>query len=137
MEVPMAMGRPKAELVLSAGQREQLESLANSRPLPGGLGMRARIILLSAAGKTNQQIARQLRLSNATVGKWRRRFLEQDVAGLHDELRPGRPRPIGDERVAQLVRKTLKTKPKAGTHWSIRQIVGETGVSKSTVHRIW
>jgi putative transposase len=92
MEVPMAMGRPKAKLVLSAGQREQLKSLANSRSLPAGLVMRARIILLSAAGTTNQQIARQLRLSNATVGKWRRRFLEQDVAGLHDELRPGRPR---------------------------------------------
>jgi putative transposase len=59
------------------------------------------------------------------------------VSGLYDELRPGRPRPISDERVAQLVRKTLKTKPKAATHWSIRQIADETGVSKSTVHRIW
>ena len=133
----MAMGRPKAKLVLSAGQREQLESLANSRSLPAGLVMRARIILLSASGKTNQQIARQLRLSNATVGKWRRRFLEQDVAGLHDELRPGRPRPISDERVAQLVRKTLETKPKDGTHWSVRQMAKQTRLSKSTVHRIW
>ena len=118
----MAMGRPKAALVLSPEQREQLESLANSRSLPAGLVSRAKIILLSASGKTNQQIARQLGLTNATVGKWRRRFLEQDVAGLHDELRPGRPRPISDERVAQLVRKTLETKPKDGTHWSIRQI---------------
>jgi len=57
--------------------------------------------------------------------------------GLYDELRPGRPRPISDQRVAQLVRKTLKTKPKAATHWSLRQIAAETGVSKSTVHRIW
>jgi hypothetical protein len=57
--------------------------------------------------------------------------------GLYDELRPGRPRPISDERVAQLVRKTLQTKPPNSTHWSIRQIAGETGVSKSTVHRIW
>src|SRR5438093_8130860 len=85
----------------------------------------------------NQHIARQLGLTNATVGKWRRRFVEQGVSGLYDELRPGRPRPISDERVAQLVRKTLKTKPKAGTQWSIRQIADETGVSKSTVHRIW
>ncbi len=90
----MAMGRPKAVLVLSPQQREQLEGLANSRSLPAGLVSRARIILLSASGKTNQQIARQLGLTNATVGKWRRRFLEQDVSGLHDELRPGRPRPI-------------------------------------------
>ncbi len=137
MGVPMAMGRPKAALVLTPEQREQLGGLASSRSLPAGLVTRAKIILLSAAGKTNLQIARQLELTNATVGKWRRRFLKYDVAGLHDELRPGRPRPISDERVAQLVRKTLETKPKGGTHWSIRQIAAETRVSKSTVHRIW
>lgn len=73
---------------------------------------RAKIILLSASGK----IARQLELTKATVGKWRRRFLNEEVAGLHDELRPGRPHPISDERVAQSVRKTLETKPKGGTH---------------------
>ena len=50
----------------------------------------------------NQHIARRLGLSNATVGKWRRRFVEQEVSGLHDELRPGLPRPISDERAAQL-----------------------------------
>ena len=133
----MTWGRPKAALVLSAEQREQLESLAKSRSLSAGLVRRARIILLSASGQTNMQIARQLGLTNATVGKWRQRFLEQDVAGLHDELRPGRPRPISDERVAQLVRKTLETKPKDGTHWSVRQIASQSGVSKSTVHRIW
>src|SRR5438552_14344789 len=133
----MAMGRPKAALVLRPEQREQLEGLASSRSLPAGLVMRARIILLSASGKTNLQIARQLELTNATVGKWRRRFLKYEVAGLHDELRPGRPRPISDERVAQLVRKTLETKPKGGTHWSVRQIAGQTRLSKSTVHRIW
>jgi putative transposase len=137
MGVLMAMGRPKAVLVLRPQQREQLEGLANSRSLPAGLVSRARIILLSASGKTNQQIARQLGLTNATVGKWRRRFLEQDVSGLQDELRPGRPRPISDERVAHLVRKTLDRKPKDGTHWSIRQMARQTRISKSTVHRIW
>ena len=137
MGVPMAMGRPKAALILTPEQREQLEGLASSRSLPAGLVTRAKIILQSASGKTNLQIACQLRLTNATVGKWRRRFLKYDVAGLHDELRPGRPRPISDERVAQLVRKTLETKPKGGTHWSIRQIAAETRLSKSTVHRIW
>jgi len=133
----MAMGRPKAALVLTPEQREQLESLASSRSLPAGLVMRAKIILLSASGKTNLQIAHQMGLTNATVGKWRQRFLQQDVSGLHDELRPGRPRPISDERVARLVRKTLETKPKEGTHWSVRQIAADTRVSKSTVHRIW
>jgi len=85
----------------------------------------------------NQQIARRLGLSQATVGKWRRRFLQQDVTGLHDELRPGRPRSIGDESIARLVRKTLETKPQDGTHWSLRQVARHTQLSKSTVHRIW
>lgn len=133
----MAMGRPKAPLVLTPEQREQLNGIVKSRSLPAGLVSRARIVLLSAAGKTNQAIARQLGVTNATVGKWRRRFLEQDVTGLHDELRPGRPRSVSDERVAGLVRKTLETKPKDGTHWSVRQIARETRLAKSTVHRIW
>jgi putative transposase len=133
----MAMGRPKAALVLRPQQREQLESLASSRSLPAGLVTRARMILMSAAGINNQEIARQLRTTKTTVGKWRRRFLERDVTGLHDELRPGRPRPIGDEQVAQLVRKTLDSKPRDGTHWSLRRIARQTRLSKSTVHRIW
>jgi len=70
---------------------------------PAGLVSRAKIVLWSASGKTNLEIAQQLEMTNATVGKWRRRFLEQGIAGLHDELRPGRPRPISDERVAQLL----------------------------------
>src|SRR5260221_11740350 len=112
MGVPMAMGRPKAALVLTPEQREQLESLASSRSLPAGLVMRARIILLSASGKTNLQIARQMGLSNATVGKWRERFLQHDVSGLHDELGPGPPSPIRAERGAQLISKTLEAEPK-------------------------
>ena len=133
----MAMGRPKASLALSGEQQQQLESLAGSRSLPAGLVSRVRIILMSDSGKTNQQIARQLGMANATVGKWRGRFLDQGISGLHDELRPGRPRSVGDERVARLVRKTLETKPKNGTHWSVRQIARETHLAKSTVHRIW
>ncbi len=133
----MTRGRAKAVLLLDAEQREQLEGFANSRSLPAGLVRRARIILLSASGKTTREVARQLETSKVTVCLWRCRFLAHGVGGLYDELRPGRPRPISDERVAQLVRKTLKTKPKNGTHWSIRLIAEETGLSKSTVHRIW
>ena len=110
----MAMGRPKAVLVLDTEQREQLESFANSRALPAGLVRRAKIILLSASGKTNREVARQMGTSKVTVGVWRRRFLAHGVRGLYDELRTGRPRPISDERVAQLVRKTLRRNPKQG-----------------------
>jgi putative transposase len=137
MEVPMTMGRPKAELILTAEQEEQLKGMSASRSLPAGLVMRARIILMSAGGESNLAIATRLRLSQATVGQWRRRFVAQGISGLHDELRPGRPRTISDERVARLVRKTLESKPQNGTHWSIRQIAEHTRVSKSTVHRIW
>jgi putative transposase len=137
MEVFQVVGRPKAKLVLSPGQRKQLESMADSRSLPARLINRAPIILLSASGKTNQQIARQLGLASSTVGKWRRRFLDRDVAGLHEKLRPGRPRAISEERIAQLVHKTLERKPQEGTYWSIRQLARQTQLSKSTVHRIW
>src|SRR5712691_2228925 len=99
MEVPMAMGRPKAKLVLSAGQREQLESLADSRCLPAGLVMRARIIVVSEEVNTTQHIPLHLRLSNAAVCNSRRRFLEQDVPALHHDFRPARPRPISAEPV--------------------------------------
>lgn len=137
MEVPMGRGRPKAELVLTAEQRQQLESIANSRSLPAGLVQRARIILLSASGKPNQQIARQLELRPSTVSKWRRRFLAYGIMGLYDELRPGRPRSISDERVARVVRKTLQDRSPDATHWSIRQLAKQSATSKSTVHRIW
>lgn len=133
----MAMGRPKPPIRLTTEQRAQLEGIAKSRIMPAALVMRARIVLMSAAEKTNQQIMRDLGISHGTVWKWQRRFLDEGISGLDDELRPGRPRTISDERVAQLVSKTLKTKPKNGTHWSVRQIAAETRLTKSAVHRIW
>ncbi len=71
------------------------------------------------------------------VSKWRQRYLQQGLLGLHDELRPGRPRSISDEKVALLIRKTLQTKPQDGTHWTIRSVAKETKLSRPTVHRIW
>ncbi len=133
----MKLGRPKPVLVLAQEQRAQLESLASSRSLPHGLVTRVRIILLSAQGLTNRSIAARLRWTEATVGKWRRRFLAHGISGLHDEWRPGRPRSISDERVAGLIRRTLQTKPRDGTHWSVRQMAAQSRLAKSTVHRIW
>ena len=133
----MARGRPKAALVLSAQEREQLESWARSRSLPKGLVDRVRIVLLSAEGATNKAIAARLGLSQPTVGKWRRRYLEGGLQGLHDELRSGRPRSIEDERIASLITDTLEKKPEGATHWSCRTMATEAGVSKSTVQRVW
>jgi putative transposase len=137
MEVPMPMGRPKSPLVLAAEESKQLRAVAVSRSLPYGLVLRAKIILLSASGVSNQDIAARLHLNQVTVGHWRRRFLRQGLRGLHDELRPGRPRSIGDERVAALIRKTLRARPARGTHWSCRSLAAHSRVSKNTVQRIW
>ena len=133
----MNLGRPLAPLQLDGEQRQQLEALASSRSLPHGLVTRVRIILLSADGLSNKDIAARLQLNKMTVSLWRRRFLKQGLTGLHEELRPGRPRSIPDEKVATLIRRTLRTKPKDSTHWSCRSLAAETRLSKSTVHRIW
>jgi transposase len=71
------------------------------------------------------------------VGKWRRRFIDWRIAGLPDELRPGKPRSIEAERLAELIHKPLHTKPATGKHWSGRDMALETGISKSAVHRFW
>ena len=134
----MPRGRPRAVLTVSQPDRQQLEAVARSRSLPSGLVRRARIVLLSADGLANKEIAARLEVSEPTVGKWRRRFSEQGIQGLHDELRPGRPRSIDDERVAELINTTLHaTPPQEATHWSCRTMAGQAGVSRSTVQRVW
>lgn len=133
----MPKGRPKIAVVLPAEDRDQLSAVARSRSMPHGLVMRARIILMAADGLPNALIARTLGYSQQSVCLWRRRYLDHGVQGLHDEFKPGRPRTISDERVSSLVRKTLETKPKEGTHWTIRSIARETRISHTTVHRIW
>jgi putative transposase len=133
----MRTGRPKTPIFLTEEEQQQLQALAGSRSLPNGLVTRARIILMAAEGHTNQAIAQTIGLSMQAVCKWRKRYTVQGLAGLHDELRPGRPRSISDEEVATLVRKTLQTKPKDGTHWTIRSIAKDAQLSRPAVHRIW
>jgi putative transposase len=132
----MAMGRPKAELVLSAQEQAQLQSMARSRSIPAALVVRARIVLGSAAGEPNSSLADRLGLAKGTIGKWRSRFIDKRISGLYDEIRPGKPRTIDDERVAGMINKTLHTKPANGaTHWAVRSIASETGMSATSVHR--
>lgn len=132
----MPMGRPKAELVLQAAEQAQLQSMVRSRSIPAALRARAQIVLASAAGEANSSIATRLGYTNATVGKWRRRFIERRITGLYDELRPGKPRSIDDEQVAELIQTTLHSKPlKGATHWSVRSLAAETGISRTSVHR--
>lgn len=133
----MRTGRPKTPITLSTEEQSQLNTIANSRSLPHGIVSRAKIILMAAEGQPNQDIAKKVALSKQMVCKWRQRYIEQGISGLHDELRPGRPRSISDEEVAEIVHKTLKTKPKNATHWTIRSLEKETKLTRPTIHRIW
>jgi transposase len=101
------------------------------------LAVRARVVLGCAEGATNTAIAKDLKLTKQTVGKWRARFLLRRLDGLLDEPRPGAPRSITDAEVERVVVRTLETKPKDATHWSTRSLAKVAGLSRSSVHRIW
>ena len=130
-------GRPKAELKLTELEREELERFARRARSNRDLALRSKIILTCAAGDSNVAVGKRLHVSPKTVGKWRRRFIEQRVAGLLDEPRVGGPRKITDDEVEAVVVKTLETKPKGRTHWSTRSMAKATGLSHSTIGRIW
>ena len=132
------MGNPVlAPLELSAAERSELMSLASRRKTAQGLALRARIVLACAQGGQNKTVAAQLGLGRQTVGKWRRRFVEHRVDGLHDEPRSGTPRTIDDARIEAVIVRTLESLPPDGTHWSSRGMARASGLSVSTVQRIW
>ena len=128
-------GRPVEPLALEEDERLQLEAISRSRSMPHGLVRRARIILMTADGVPTTEIAKQCDASRPTISNWRKRFRDSGIAGLHDELKSGRPRSIDDERVAELITTVLESKPENATHWSTRSVAEATGVSKSQVHR--
>jgi transposase len=131
------MGKPAIAIALTATERAELEGLANRRRTAQGLARRARIVLAAAEGMENQVIAEVVGADENTVGKWRRRFAERRIDGLYDEPRPGAPRQIGDDQIAETVRLTLETTPPDATHWSLRSMAAAVGHAPSTIHRIW
>ena len=133
----MALGRPIPPVELSPESRGELEAMTRSRTLPHPMIRRARIVLMAAGGLNNKSIAARVGLSGSMVGVWRKRFLAQGLMGLYDEPRPGGPRSIEDERIAALIRKTLKSPPDEAGRWSCRSIAQRMGLSKSTVQRAW
>jgi transposase len=130
-------GRPLAPLVLSVEENNRLVEWTRRHKTSQALALRARIILACAQNTPNKQVARQLRVTKQTVGKWRSRFLTQRLDGLLDEPRPGAPRAIDDARVEQLIATTLNERPRDATHWSTRSLAGKLRVSQSTVSRVW
>jgi transposase len=131
------MGRSAVAIELTAGERGELESLAGRRRTAQGLARRAQIVLRAARGLENKAIAAELGADQNTVGKWRRRFAERRLDGLHDEPRPGAPRSIGDDAIAEVIQRTLETRPAGATHWSLRSMAKAVGYAPSTIHRIW
>ncbi len=130
-------GRPKAELTLSDEERTTLIRWSRRAKSAQSLALRSRIVLACADGLSNVEAAESLGVSRPTVGKWRSRFIEQRLDGLVDEDRPGAPRKITDEQVEQVVVATLESTPKNATHWSRTSMAKRSGLSKSTVGRIW
>jgi transposase len=130
-------GRRMAALVLSDEERAELSSLAARRKTAQALALRARIVLRCATGAENQQVAADLRIDKTTVGKWRRRFVEHRMDGLRDEPRNGAPRTVDDARIEAVIVRTLESLPPDATHWSSRSMARTSGLSISTVQRIW
>jgi putative transposase len=133
----MRTGRPKTTLTISNDERTHLLAVTRSRSLPAALTLRAKIVLACEREPSNAVVATRLGVGPHTIGKWRNRFITHRIEGLYDEMRSGRPRTVEDEAVAELITKTLARKPKAATHWSVRAISKETGIAKSTVHRLF
>lgn len=130
-------GRPKAELILSGEERAALEGWVRRRSTPQAWALRCRIVLACAEGASNKDVAARLGSTPHAVGRWRARFVEHRIAGLGDMPRSGGPRSVTDEQVAALVAKTLESAPKNATHWSTRSMAKQTGLSQSTVSRVW
>jgi transposase len=131
-------GRPKKhELLVSPVQRAELERIGRQSRSARSVAFRARIVLECAGGASNAAVAAKLRTTGFTVGLWRNRFIAEGIAGLGDEPRPGAPREVGDEKVEQVVRLTMEKTPKGATHWSSRMLAARTGLSQSTISRIW
>ncbi len=130
-------GRPKAELTLSDNERATLQRWARRAKSSQALALRANIILTCAQGHDNRDTAAMLRCHESTVGKWRKRFTDMRLDGLADEPRPGREPTITDEQVEKVVAGTLEETPDDATHWSRASMAKRSGLSKSTIGRIW
>jgi transposase len=128
---------PIVSLEFSDAEREQLESWSRRLTTSRALAERSRIVLLVADGLRTGEIAQRLSVHRNTVAKWRRRFEAERLDGLVDEPRPGQPRTISDQKVDEVITKTLETAPKDATHWSTRSMAAEVGLTQSAVHRIW
>jgi len=129
--------RKASAIKLSEDERDVLGRLIRRRKVARADAQRAEIIVRAAEGLNNCEIAAAVGVTRQTVRTWRERFARHRLDGLSDEPRCGAPRKIGDDRIDEIVTKTLEAKPTDATHWSTRDMAKASGVSASSVHRIW
>jgi transposase len=130
-------GRPQVELVLTDAERDQLVRWSRRAKSAQALALRCRIVLACAEGLSNVEVGDRLGISRKTVGKWRSRFMARRLDGLVDEERSGRPPSITLDRVEEVIVATLEQKPRNATHWSRASMARRSGLSRSTIGRIW
>ena len=133
----MAIGRPTKPLNVTPEEKEKLSLLARRPKTSQAMAIRARIVLGCSEGLSNSDVAKRLRITGATVCKWRERFRVDRLEGLLDEPRPGAPRSITDAQVEEVVTKTLESMPVNSTHWSTRLMAQKAGLSQTAIVRIW
>ena len=130
-------GRSAVGIELTEDERAELSARLRRRTVARADAMRAEIVLLAAKGMSNLAIAERLGITRVTVALWRKRFAVKRLDGLTDEPRPGAPRKIGDDKIAEVVTTTLGKLPATATPWSTRSMARAAGLAASTIHRIW
>jgi transposase len=135
--LPVMANHPAPPLLASDPERAELRALARAGRTEQRIVTRARIVLRAAEGQANRSIAEELGVSPMTVLLWRSRFAHQRLAGLHDAPRPGREPTYGRAERDRVIARTLEAPPDGTTHWSARRMARRTGISITTIQRIW
>lgn len=129
--------RQAIQIVLSSEERSQLERIIRSKISQFRHILRSKIILMASCGKESKKICTKLKVNKNTVSLWRKRFAEKRIVGLNDIGGRGRKRRYGPKVVKQIIKNTLEKKPHNATHWSTRSMSVDSGISHTTVRRIW